>query len=481
MNLSQPKYFKQLLFGLIAVVVAYFFAEPIAQRLDAQPPAAPIREAARDAFNPQVPADPNSPRFDAFINDTLKVSDPDTRYDGNQHRGTEVRTRIIPFLDPSTGETKYRQETYTLPPGFNTLPTDPQAADDEQWRAMKLSAELRDNKSKRLGMTADDFETKTKQLRELVNTQFEKRHAAQAEQLKNIEKQAEQLRLTLDKRLAAKDQIVDRRIEQLLGEPDPLAWQNAPPPLPAAMFGIANDTATPQTRTSPEPRNYWVGQPLSYQTPFASRSPTFGLAQSAGNATRQEALNGLRSERRTDPTLGNSDREVDARDNQPKPGIGFMASPDSREQPIAMTIDRLLRQRLELDQATSELIRSEQLRAKGLISQSQLEKANLAVATLKASNEVLFTQIDQAQKLAEFRVKEATKTVEGLKVNQRDIDDPQYLRRVVEANQQLAYAKFDANALERLIALMDSRTKASEKASVKESEESPGKPQGPTS
>ncbi len=76
------------------------------------------------------------------------------------------------------------------------------------------------------------------QLTELLNQQFQMRHDDQQARLDKIVADAEQARAALDSRLANKEQIVERRAKQLLGQRDPLNWDYNPTPAGQASPGI---------------------------------------------------------------------------------------------------------------------------------------------------------------------------------------------------------------------------------------------------
>jgi hypothetical protein len=118
-------------------------------------------------------------------------------------------------------------------------------------------------------MKADDEDrpTKLKDLKELLTNEFEQRHEQQALEINRTEERLDALKLTHQKRSDHKDQIVQRRMDQLTGKPDLLEWEPAvnPPrlaspstplrqPKRSAKFDSADSyrpqTAVPQTAVS---------------------------------------------------------------------------------------------------------------------------------------------------------------------------------------------------------------------------------------
>lgn len=69
---------------------------------------------------------------------------------------------------------------------------------------------------------------KIKQLKSLLTKQFTEMHQSQAKRLEQVERQLETVRNALDERSRRQDEIVERRINQLLGESDPLNWNYSP-------------------------------------------------------------------------------------------------------------------------------------------------------------------------------------------------------------------------------------------------------------
>ncbi|MCR9293020.1 MAG: hypothetical protein NXI32_09905 [bacterium] len=86
----------------------------------------------------------------------------------------------------------------------------------------KLAAELR-----RIPESERD-EAKTQRLRELLLKEFDSRQQQQVERLEQILAEAKRAGEILDQREAQKDQIIERRITELLGGKDPMNWDYAP-------------------------------------------------------------------------------------------------------------------------------------------------------------------------------------------------------------------------------------------------------------
>ena len=59
-----------------------------------------------------------------------------------------------------------------------------------------------------------------KQLEEVVNKQFESRQKRRALELERLESEMKKIRASIDKRTEARQQIVDRKVNELLGQDD---------------------------------------------------------------------------------------------------------------------------------------------------------------------------------------------------------------------------------------------------------------------
>lgn len=99
-------------------------------------------------------------------------------------------------------------------------------------------------------------------LKELVTKQFEKQHQTQVDRLKRILEQASATQQILEQRNEKKDEIVQRRVLELLGENDPLNWNfqvpNSLPPnasrptaLNSTNSGFLAPNSSPVLQTQP--------------------------------------------------------------------------------------------------------------------------------------------------------------------------------------------------------------------------------------
>lgn len=91
---------------------------------------------------------------------------------------------------------------------------------------------------------------KLQMLRKLVAEQFDKRHKSQVARLESIQAELQRTQEILDRRNGQRDEIIERRVAQLLGEQDPLRWdyQPAVPQLSSPYQGYPTPrSATPTT------------------------------------------------------------------------------------------------------------------------------------------------------------------------------------------------------------------------------------------
>lgn len=243
------------------------------------------------------------------INSTSTFSTTPTRF------RWETRTRKIPIANRETGEVTYRDETYTV-----QVPVFEQALSQEDQEVMKLSALLKAVDSGQVKMSNEDADANRKELAELVSGQFDKRHEEQLEKVAEIEKKASDLRKTLEKRLAAKSEIVERRIRDLLGEPDPMAWDHTVttyprPDSPRSAVSPILPGAAPYPNRYPD---------NTYGTTDSNFAPSYRVDQyglrarlDASNATRTDSSSQLRSAPRPSTTDESTDSTPQ---EQPKTG-----------------------------------------------------------------------------------------------------------------------------------------------------------------
>jgi hypothetical protein len=136
-------------------------------------------------------------------------------------------------------------------------------------RAAELAGRLRqaDDESQR--------ETLRKELTDVLGQAFEQRRQQQQSEIQRLERQLESIRQLDQKRQERKNEIVQKRLAELIGEPDTLAWdvamvppRNGQSPLPG-MDGRSPQPPIPFGPATPEgPTGIPLGQPNSGSYPI---------------------------------------------------------------------------------------------------------------------------------------------------------------------------------------------------------------------
>jgi DNA anti-recombination protein RmuC len=89
---------------------------------------------------------------------------------------------------------------------------------------MKLDRECVELASRLRRAAKDERENLTKQLTEAVNKHFDVRQKRRELQLQHLEDELKRLRKANQKRIEAREQLVNRRLADLLGQPDDLRF-----------------------------------------------------------------------------------------------------------------------------------------------------------------------------------------------------------------------------------------------------------------
>lgn len=198
----------------------------------------------------QAQSNSSSSRPTARSIDTVQANTPDGKrgYRAITETFYEEVLRKIPFqhVDAKTGKvtTGFREQvlqsprttTRYVPSG---LP--PSASSQHNPKVIKLADELRSMKEGDEGR-----EAKTKEMKELLVQEFSKRHKQQSEEIERTEKRLDSLRALHEERGKNQDQIVQRRIEQLIGEPDELRWipnSRSTQVTPPRLYGLVQSPA----------------------------------------------------------------------------------------------------------------------------------------------------------------------------------------------------------------------------------------------
>jgi uncharacterized protein YPO0396 len=85
---------------------------------------------------------------------------------------------------------------------------------------IELDRQSRDVAERFRGASKDEQTEIKKKLSEIVTKQFEARQERRTLELKHLEDEIKRIRESIDKRNQSKEQIVDRRVSELLGQDD---------------------------------------------------------------------------------------------------------------------------------------------------------------------------------------------------------------------------------------------------------------------
>ena len=122
-------------------------------------------------------------------------------------------------------------------------------------------------------------------LRKLISEQFDKRHQSQVARLEKVQADVQRTQELLARRHEQRDEIIARRVTQLLGEQDPLQWdyQPAMPVYPASNPGYGTQYSLPTPSLPPvhAPNPYYSGQPSRPTPGLPSIPPLYASPQTA--------------------------------------------------------------------------------------------------------------------------------------------------------------------------------------------------------
>lgn len=273
--------------------------------------------------------------------------------------------------------------------------------------AMELAALLRAATKGDVKMPSEELEKKTNELSEIVNKQFDKRHEEQSKALERAELDAKKLRQTLEARLAAKSEIVERRVKQLVGEPDPMSWDPNPSPAVAGWTTFS----FPAGAYLPGPNPYGSPNQSPFQSPFMIGQGPPQAAYPSGQGMQPSRAVGPANQARstTSSTFGlriSSTGDAEGTRVQAEPQVDSMGF---------ATAEQYVRQQIELNGLQSELVQQKNLKAKGFIPQSEVQKTEARIKALEASNRLLEMHLKQSQQVAELRLKHAEQSLKELR------------------------------------------------------------------
>ncbi len=128
------------------------------------------------------------------------------------------RQVVVPVVDGETGKTVYstRNEVVRVPVVTTRYVTGVTHGKEVMTLVQKLRESDEEDEGREEGLA---------NLKELLQKEFDAQHTRQGEEIKRTAERLETLKEMHAQRETNKERIVQRRIDELLGEPDPLRWQ----------------------------------------------------------------------------------------------------------------------------------------------------------------------------------------------------------------------------------------------------------------
>lgn len=165
----------------------------------------------------------------------------------------ESYTVYVPTMDPASGITSMRPETRTrkVPVHMTRMVSGPVHGRE----ITDLVAELKSGKN----VDATVRTEKLIGLKEKLSSDFDEMHQRQAEEIESAEQRLSELRSMHGKRAENKEQIVKRRIDQLLGRMNELDWQAPKVPSNFTFKGTRQESLPEPTYSKQNPSNFSRG------------------------------------------------------------------------------------------------------------------------------------------------------------------------------------------------------------------------------
>ncbi len=268
--------------GLICIAVVAFVITDVTngqgnpQKINAKNTASSPYQQTRNAYQLAYQQFSNTPPTN---NTMIPVQFPQPPHGQAWGNGQQPSLHALPALPPSA-------------PFFQAHVTTPEEAAANQ-RVMELVNKIQQS-------AESDREELTKQLRGFVEEQFAIRHQEQAKQIKELEAQLQKAKDIHKKRSDKKDEIVDRRMAELLQSPDDLEWNrgilnsgNRPPQTPRNVF-VPNAYSPAEVYRLPAsayPSAQPYPSPNSYPAPQAPNGSLFREPQMTPAQTRRPTSN----------------------------------------------------------------------------------------------------------------------------------------------------------------------------------------------
>jgi len=125
--------------------------------------------------------------------------------------------------------------------GYSSLSPEAQALASEsvnlEQKAFTLAQDLRTRKD---SIESSERDNITKQIRELVDQAFEKRHGIQQLEVAQLEQRLKKVKDALVRRRELRQRIIDKRVDDLISS-DELRWDSTSVPMPGGYGAVTSD------------------------------------------------------------------------------------------------------------------------------------------------------------------------------------------------------------------------------------------------
>ena len=332
----------------------------------------------------------------------------------------------------------------------------------------KLAAELR-----RLPEAQRD-EAKTQRLRELLLKEFESRLQQQIERLDQILAEAKRAGEILDQREKQKDQIIERRITELLGGKDPMNWdyspglttpggegysrfQSPPPSWSPATGSFFGQAQLPQPADVPVP-GWAPAAPASPGFPNAIPQPTQppGVANATGlNRTqtlRQSQALDLKAAQEQELANLLTTRVAEANVARAKLLSQYGTMPDGSPDVISLGY--------QIQQLQREFDEARRLSESGLQPKTELLRRQGLMDAAKIQWEFRRKELENQLQVAEVDLRGAMQQLESTRRLLAELTTDDLMERrqgerdILEAEKQMLIARLEAEKIQAQLAWM---------------------------
>lgn len=296
---------------------------------------------------------------------------------------------------------------------------------------------------------SEEKDDKIQELRDFLVSEFDRMHEEQAEMIRETEERLAKLKSTHETRQEKRDTIVQRRIDQLLGQPDPLQWNPSLPEwmssnrfIPGLTFPASPSMPAPPAPAATGQRLKSTSGNAAIPQPAPTAKTFFGQVATSPRPTAQAPAVGIGY-----ATLS---------------GGGNIEQREIDVTKLFATIEEAARVDADLQESIDNLTQSRELARKGFIRQSEVKQMEAAIAKQRQSTQRVKIQLDllQAQLQKEL---EAAKLSEGQAKTQVEALTEQVRAGLTNAL-ELTEGEYRLKSAENVLELAEYRLKQFEKA-----------------